>query len=129
MGIHWCSRWIGIPYSTLNCAELVADVLEKEFLRQDIADTLRGYPEHHMGTREQSNAIARGCSQLTDRTEDPQDGDGVILKIGSRLSHMGLVVNTPKGLYILHTVAERGSVVEPVGKLLTCTVEGYYRWK
>jgi hypothetical protein len=129
MSIHWCSRWIGIPYSTLNCAELVADVLEKEFMRQDIADTLRGYPEHDMDVRAQSHAIAHGCRQLTDRTEDPQDGDGVILKIGSRLSHMGLVVSTPKGLYILHTVAHRGSVIEPAGKLLTCTIEGYYRWK
>lgn len=127
--IHWCSRFIGIPYSTLNCAELVAEVLEKEFFRQDIADVIRGAPEHDQDHRAQGRAIDRGWQQLAERTEQPKDGDGVILKIGSRLSHMGVTVDTPKGLYVLHTVAERGSVIEPAGRLLTCTIEGFYRWK
>lgn len=127
--IHWCSRFIGIPYSQMNCAELVAHVLETEFLRPDVAAALRGFPEHDMGTRERTEAINQGWRQLADRVDIPQDGDGVILKIGSRLSHMGLVVDTPKGIFVLHTVGNRGSVVEPVTHIQSCTVEGFYRWK
>lgn len=126
---HWCSRFIGIPYSEMNCAELVAHVLESQFLRPDIAASLRGFPEHDMGARERTEAINQGWRQLADRVDVPQDGDGVILKIGSRLSHMGIFVDAPKGWHILHTVAERGSVLEPVGNILTCKVEGFYRWK
>jgi hypothetical protein len=127
--IHWCSRFIGIPYAQMNCAELVGHILEGEFLRPDIAAVLRGFPEHSMGMRERTEAISHGWRDLADKVEIPEDGDGVILKIGSRLAHMGIAATTPKGLYILHTVKERGSVIEPANKMLTCTVEGFYRWR
>lgn len=127
--IHWCSRFIGISYAQMNCAELVAHVLETEFMRPDIAEQLRGFPEHSMGFRERAEAINTGWRKLAEKVEVPQDGDGVILKIGSRLSHMGLAVDTPKGLYVLHTVGDRGSVVEPATKIQSCIVEGFYRWK
>ena len=127
--IHWCSRFIGIPYAQMNCAVLVAHVLESEFLRPDIGAALRGFPEHSMGTRERSHAISQGWRELAEKVDVPQDGDGVILKIGSKLSHMGLAVDTPKGLYVLHTVGDRGSVIEPFGKMMTCKVEGFYRWR
>jgi uncharacterized protein YijF (DUF1287 family) len=113
----------------MNCAVLVAHVLESEFLRPDIGAALRGFPEHSMGTRERSYAISQGWRELAEKVDVPQDGDGVILKIGSKLSHMGLAVDTPKGLYVLHTVAARGSVIEPFGKMMTCKVEGFYRWR
>jgi uncharacterized protein YijF (DUF1287 family) len=127
--MHWCSSFIGIPYAKMNCAELVAQVMEVAFFRADIAAALRGYPEHAMGLRERTLAISKGWRELAYKVDHPKDGDGVILKIGSKLAHMGIAVESPKGLCVLHTVANRGSVIEPVDKMLTCTIEGFYRWK
>lgn len=122
-------QYIGIPYKTLNCAELVAEVMEKEFGRSDIAARLRGFPEHKQDQRFQSKAIAECWPALAEKVESPMHGDGVILKVGSRLSHMGLFIETPKGPHILHTVKNYGSVIEPASKMMTCTIEGFYRWK
>lgn len=121
-------EYIGIPYDELNCAELVAEVMEKEFSRADIAARLRGFPEHKQDQKSQSRAIAECWPALAQKVETPKHGDGVILKVGTRLSHMGVVVDTPKGLQVLHTVKNMGSVIEPLNKMLTCTIEGFYRW-
>lgn len=125
----WAGKYIGIPYSTLNCAELVAEVLEKEFARSDIANALRGFPQHNQEQRVQSKAISECWPALAEKVYYPEDGYGVILKVGSRLSHMGIVAETPKGLQILHTVGTHGSIIEPIDKLMTCTVQGFYKWK
>lgn len=122
-------KYIGIPYSTLNCAELVAEVLEKEFGRFDIAKSLRGHPSCKSDASKQSQAIGDDWVSLADRVEIPQNGDGVILKIGSKLKHMGIFADLPKGPHILHTVKNYGSVIEPASKMMTCTIEGFYRWK
>jgi hypothetical protein len=129
-GAHWAEQYVGTPYTALNCAQLVAHALRTHFDRDDIALTLEGYKQHGEGTLERSAAIQGHRGDVATRAEQLEDGHGVVLQVGNRLQHMGLVAVVHGRTYILHTTRKAGAVLEPVDRVARVyTIEGFYQWK
>lgn len=133
-GAHWAEQYVGTPYTQLNCAQLVAHVLRTHFERDDLALTLEGYKQHGEGTAERSAAIQGHRGDVATRTEQPVDesgnGLGVVLQVGNRLQHMGLVAVVQGRIYILHTTRKAGAVLQPLDRVARVyTIEGFYQWK
>ncbi len=129
-GAHWAQQYVGTPYDQFNCAQLVAHALRTHFDRDDIALTLEGYKQHGEGTVERSAAIKGHRGDVAIRADQSQDGYGVVLQVGNRLQHMGLVALVYGRTYILHTTRKTGAVLEPLDRVARLyTIEGFYQWK
>jgi hypothetical protein len=129
-GAHWAEQYVGTPYTTLNCAQLVAHALRTHFDRDDIALILEGAKQHGEGTAERSAAIHGRRSDVATRAEQLYDGYGVLLQVGNRLQHMGLLALIQGRPYILHTTRKSGAVLEPIDRVARLyTIEGFYQWK
>lgn len=132
-GAHWAEQYVGTPYTHLNCAQLVAHALRTHFDRDDIALTLEGYKQHGEGTSERSAAIKGHKDDVATRAEQLEsgcgDGYGVVLQVGNRLQHMGLVALIHSRIYILHTTRKAGAVLQPIDRMARVyTIEGFYKW-
>lgn len=128
-GAHWAEQYVGTPYTALNCAQLVAHALRTHFDRDDLALTLEGYKQHGEGTAERSAAIHGRRSDVATRAEQPEDGHGVVLQVGNRLQHMGLIAVIQDRIYILHTTRKAGAVLQPIDRVARVyTIEGFYKW-
>ena len=65
------------------------------------------------------------------RTDDPQDGDGVLMFDQGRLGHIGVYFHLAHEGYVLHSNESNGcSVLHAIRDLPSfgARVEGYYRW-
>jgi hypothetical protein len=132
---HWAEQYVGLPYTELNCAQLVAHALRTHFGRDDIALLLEGYKQHGEGTAERSAAIKSHRSDVATRVDTQAvslselDGCGVVLQVGVKLQHMGLLAVINGGIYILHTTRKSGAVLERIDRVARVyKVEGYYQW-
>lgn len=133
-GAHWAEQYVGTPYTQLNCAQLVAHALRTHFDRDDLALTLEGYKQHGEGTAERSAAIKGHRGDVATRadfalTSAEMDGCGVVLQVGVKLQHMGLVAVINGGMYILHTTRKSGAVLERLDRVMRVyKIEGFYKW-
>lgn len=129
---HWSQNHIGIPYAECNCAQLVARVLRTEFGRSDLASELEGFPEHLANTQARSEAIYLHRFDLGQDIEQPVDGAGVVLQVGNKLQHIGMIALIGNGTepWVLHTTPKSGSVLERLGRVMRLyKVQGYYTWR
>jgi hypothetical protein len=134
-GNHWSEQYVGTPYTALNCAQLVAHALRTHFDRDDIALTLEGYKQHGEGTLERSAAIKGHRGDVATRadsnllTTSEMDGYGVVLQVGVKLQHMGLLAVVNNCAYVLHTTRKSGAVLERIDRVARVyTIEGFYKW-
>ena len=122
-------RYVGMPYDErdFDCADLVMQVQRELFGRE--VRLPNGRPRGVQGQA----AIHGGLGEYATPTDDPNDGDLVLMRephtkrpghvgVFFRLAHEGWVLhaNETNGCAVLHRVRELPSF-GPV-------VEGYYRW-
>jgi hypothetical protein len=134
-GAHWAEQYVGTPYTALNCAQLVAHALRTHFDRDDLALTLEGYKQHGEGTAERSAAIKGHRGDVASRVDTQAvsiselDGCGVVLQVGVKLQHMGLVAAINGCIFILHTTRKSGAVLERLDRVSRVyKIEGFYQW-
>jgi uncharacterized protein with beta-barrel porin domain len=135
LGAHWSEQYVGTPYTALNCAQLVAHALRTHFDRDDIALILEGAKQHGEGTAERSAAIKGRRGDVASRVDtqvvslSELDGYGVLLQVGVKLQHMGLVAVVHGCIYILHTTRKSGAVLERLDRVARAyKIEGFYKW-
>ncbi len=124
--MSWWTQYIGQPYDQADCAELVRQVNAEQFGRVVDLPSKRDDP----GIRAGSRQIIRELDVYGLRTDDPRDGDCVVMRQGSRLAHVGCYVLVKDKPYVLHALRTAGTVVLHTLSALTAIgleVEGIYR--
>jgi cell wall-associated NlpC family hydrolase len=129
--MHWSTKYIGKPYKLgdADCAALVADVRENEF-KTLVPDFVKTYRENTRLKRvEQLESLAK---EATERTENPQEGDVVLMMCRGRPSHVGVYCFVDGENCVLHAMENAKMVVRHRIRDLNkffLSVEGYYKWK
>ena len=129
--MHWSTKYIGKPYELgeADCAALVAEVRENEF-KSLVPDFVRTYRENTRLKRvEQLETLAK---EATERTNDPQEGDVVLMMCRGRPSHVGVYCFVDGENCVLHAMENAKMVVRHRIRDLDkffLSVEGYYKWK
>jgi len=119
----WTDKYLGIPYATTNCGELVKKVLAEEF--QFLADIPTGKGKSSVT---QELQIRRSLGELCRVTHAPRDGDVVLMRQYGRTGHVGIFARISNIPWVLHTTEKSGSVLQPVYQL-DLVVEDYYTWR
>jgi len=128
--MHWSAKYIGRPYKLgeYDCASLTIDVIENEF-HGDLPDFCKAYRENTRLRRAQQ--LEDLAKKATEKTENPKEGDVVLMLCRNRPSHVGvfcLVDNEPS---VLHAMENAKMVVRHRIRDLEkywLSVEGYYKW-
>jgi cell wall-associated NlpC family hydrolase len=129
--MHWSTKYIGKPYELgeADCAALVADVRENEF-KSLVPDFVKTYRENTRLKRvEQLESLAK---EATERTDNPQEGDVVLMMCRGRPSHVGVYCFVDGENCVLHAMENAKMVVRHKIRDLDkffLSVEGYYKWK
>jgi hypothetical protein len=129
MGAHWSDAYVGEPYvkDTLNCGGW-ANVVQREVFGRDInLPTAEGSGPHAA-----SATIKRLKDDYAERTDDPRDGDGVIMIGRGGLDHVGVYCVIHGEPWVLHAMKRVGQVVRTrLWELpnIGLKVEGFYQWK
>lgn len=125
---HWAEAYVGIPYVVheADCARLAERVRREQF-----AHVLELPRESHDNPFARGATIAVHTRDFAVRTDEPKEGDGVLLLARGRLQHIGIYC-LPGGVpHVLHADQGAGAVVlHRVRDLerLGFRLEGYYRW-
>lgn len=130
IGLGWAERYVGIPFvergrsrEGLDCWGLALLVLAEQFRLQNLPDFL----DRYAGTRDKAlpSVFAEGLRQWQPVLA-PAPGDIVVLKIGGKPWHVGVVIARNLMLTIDRGTA---SVIERLDSLRwSGRIEGYYRW-
>jgi cell wall-associated NlpC family hydrolase len=129
--MHWSTKYIGKPYELgqADCAALVADVRENEF-KSLVPNFVKTYRENTRLKRvEQLESLAK---EATERTDNPQEGDVVLMMCRGRPSHVGVYCFVDGENCVLHAMENAKMVVRHKIRDLDkffLSVEGYYKWK
>jgi cell wall-associated NlpC family hydrolase len=129
--VHWSTKYIGKPYELgeADCAALVAEVRENEF-KSLVPDFVKTYRENTRLKRvEQLETLAK---EATERTDNPQEGDVVLMMCRGRPSHVGVYCFVDGENCVLHAMENAKMVVRHRIRDLDkffLSVEGYYKWK
>lgn len=124
---HWSEQYVGLPYSTADCAALAAriqrEIFSREiFLPHDRAPGLRGM----------TTQIERLKGDYAIPTDAPIEGDAVLMMSRGKLEHIGTYCVIGNEPWVLHSMRNAGqTVLHRLRDLKTqgIRVEGYYRWK
>ena len=128
---HWSAKYIGNPYetNTADCARLLSKV-RKEVFNLPVPDDIE--------IERRASRLGRvgQMSDLVDtygkKTENPQEGDAVLMLCRGRPSHIGAYCIVDGEPCVLHAMENAGMVVlHRIRELnrVFLSVEGYYTWK
>lgn len=127
--IHWSSKYISIPYKKMHCSAFVQYVLKDYF---NIEFT---FPQSEGQIFNQSEQIKKSIplfSSYPNITDEPVDGDLVLMHGLRLMCHVGLYVEIKNVPYVLHSEASIGSAcLHKMSELRQYgySVEGVYRWE
>ena len=113
---------VGIPYSKLDCWELVKKFYEEVFnidmsvYNEDCRDTLNPAETSRYMEMHKLDFL---------KVEKPDFGDILLLKVQGLNAHLGVFLGN--GTFI-HTTDKTGSVIEKVSRW-KYRLEGYYKWQ
>lgn len=126
--MHWSCKFLSIPYSELNCAEFVEFVLRKQF------GINLYFPQNRGSVFSQSADLKKYIKSFVypEKTEEPQEGDLVVMNGIRRMCHVGLLVKKGNDLFVLHTQKNLGCACLHKLKDISnygLTLEGIYKWQ
>lgn len=128
---HWSEKYIGIPYSHANCAELVAQVLAKQFGRHEAAFSIIALNGNAGSNFMEQWNIAKAAKNLAVEIGggEVEDGDLVLLESRNAL-HIGIFTILNLARCVLHTSKETGAILQRLVDVeKTYRVKGFYRIK
>ena len=128
---HWSAKYIGQPYAvnTYDCARLLSRVRKDVFglpVPEDIEIERRA---SRLGRVGQMSDLVDAYGE---KTENPVDGDAVLMMCRGRPSHIGVYCIVDGEPCVLHAMENAGMVVlHRIRELnrVFLSVEGYYTWK
>lgn len=128
---HWADKYIGNEYVTnsADCARLLAKVRKEQFNLPVPEDIDIERAASRLGRVGQMQDLV---NEFGLRTENPQEGDAVLMICRGRPSHVGVYCIVDKEPCVLHAMENAGMVVlhriRELSRVLL-SVEGYYTWK
>lgn len=128
---HWAEHYVGTAFeeASYDCADLVADVMLERFGR-----TVR-LPGRAAGVRGRDAQVSAAAAQLADPTDDPREGDLVLMRAAGRRSsvghHVGVFCLIGGRGHVLHARPCLGACLHPLDELGLHALElaGTYRWR
>lgn len=128
---HWTEKYIGQPYAvhTADCARLLSKVRSEQFNLPVPTDIEVERAASRLGRIGQMQDLV---SEYGEKTENPQEGDAVLMLNRGRPSHIGVYTIVDSEPCVLHAMENAGMVVlHRIRELnrVFLTVEGYYSWK
>lgn len=128
---HWTERYIGQEYKTgtADCARLLASVRREVFGLPVPADIEIERAASRLG---RTGQMADLVNAYGESTNNPKDGDAVLMICRGRPSHIGAYALINGEPCVLHAMESTGHVVlHKIRELhrVFLTVEGYYAWK
>ncbi len=128
---HWTETYIGRPYipGVADCARLVCDVRREVF---GLPVPPEAEPDRAASVLGRYRQMSEGVAEYGERTDDPQDGDAVLMRCRGRPSHVGVYALINNEPCVLHAMQNAGMVVLHRLRDLPryrLHVEGCYRWK
>lgn len=123
-------RYIGIPFKTMNCADLALKVQKEVFNKKYDFDYIKPSCDSPFAY---SVAIKKNLFDFMEsEIKEPYNGCAVLMKCRNRLNHIGTYYEYKKNRYVLHTSEAFGSsVIHKISDLkrLFIDIEGFYKWK
>lgn len=123
--MHWSTKYLMIQFREMNCTEFIEHVLRDHFQRE------YSFPQSRGSIFQQSLDIKEGLPQYCEETDDPQDGDVVLMNGLRSLCHVGLYVKYKGVDYVFHcekrigrAVMHRFSEINGYGY----SIAGVYKW-
>src|SRR5690606_7928235 len=124
---HWTSKYLSIERKEMNCVELV------EFVLRDYFNIDYRFPQGEGTIFRQSQQIRENLPKYCIKTDNPQDGDLVLMSgTKRRMCHVGLYVKFKGVEHVLHTqdmfltaVLHRFSDIKNYG----FSIDGIYTWQ
>jgi cell wall-associated NlpC family hydrolase len=114
--------WYGVCDNTSNCWDFVEFVMRVEFGVK--------LPSYTQGTLDEVSLVIQQekMAEKWQCVEAPQSGDLVLMTVGGRKPHIGIMVS---GMHMLHYKSvEIGSAIEAVNSLWWRNhINGFYRFK
>ena len=128
---HWSAKYIGQEYktNTADCARLLAKVRDEQFGLPVPTDIEVERAASRLGRVGQMQDLV---SEFGAKTEDPKEGDAVLMTCRARPSHIGVYCIVDNEPCVLHSMENAGMVVlHKIRELdrVFLSVEGYYTWK
>ena len=128
---HWSEKYIGQQYAinSADCARLLSRVRSEQFglpVPSEIEIERRASRLGRVGQ------MADLVDAYGEKTENPQEGDAVLMLCRNRPSHIGVYCIVDGEPAVLHAMENAGMVVlHRIRELnrVFLTVEGYYAWK
>lgn len=129
--MHWSDSYIGDPYilGDADCARLIARVRKEVYELPVPSDVEVDRAASRLGRAAQMSDLVGVYGQ---RTEEPEEGDVVLMICRSRPSHVGVYCIVDNEPCVLHAMENAGMVVRHRLRDLPkvfLTVEGFYKWK
>lgn len=129
--MHWSDNYIGEPYVTgdADCARLIARVRQEIYGLPVPDDVEVDRAASRLGRIGQMSDLVDLYGQ---RTDDPDEGDVVLMLCRARPSHVGVYCVVDNEPCVLHAMENAGMVVRHRLRDLPkvfLTVEGFYKWK
>lgn len=125
--MHWCLKYLKLSTKEYNCAELVRLVLNEKFGINYV------FPQTKNSVRKDSEQIKENLSIYTsEQTDEPKEGDLVLMSGSNRLCHVGLYVLVNNKGHILHSMKNASTVCLHRLKDLNkygLALNGFYKWQ
>lgn len=131
MNQHWSEKYIGLPYElgVLDCALLATTVRRNEFGMEAPSDIDVERSKSRLGRVAQ---MGDAVSEYGEKTDNPVEGDAVLMICRGRPSHVGIYCLIDGIPYVLHAMENAKMVVlHKISQLnrVFLSVEGFYKWK
>ena len=128
---HWSEKYIGQPYeiNSADCAKLLSRVRSEQFSMPVPSEIEIERKASRLGRVGQMSDLVDAYGE---KTENPQEGDAVLMLCRGRPSHIGVYCIIDNEPAVLHAMENAGMVVlHRIRELnrVFLTVEGYYAWK
>jgi hypothetical protein len=133
---HWSEQYIGRRYieGKFDCADMACLVQKEVFKRTVQIPGSRNYIGLKGSARQQAqmNQIQSEIQHTVERTDQPKDGDAVLMIGRGYTNHIGVYCVIGHEAYVLH--ASKGYGQSVLSRLRDITpihglkIEGFYRW-
>jgi hypothetical protein len=124
---HWSTRYLGMRWveNEFDCGDFAA-LVQREVFGRSIALPR----DHGSGALGRSAAIAAHQAEYVLRTEDPKDGDAVLLYVFERIQHLGLLCLINGERWVVHNQQGVGVTRVRLRDLISrgYRIEGFYAW-
>lgn len=122
---HWTHKYMTIEYKKMNCSKFVEHILRDHYGRD------YSFPQSEGSLFNQSLQIKTSVPSFASRTDNPQDGDLILMHGKRMLCHVGLYLKIGREEYVFHTESSKKTALLHRLRELTSygySVEGIYSW-